>query len=158
MKTYHASIRKGLAGGAALVLLHLIVTIIFLQSPKFGNGKFSLFVNLGEVLMMVVSILFYIGFARSAAQAQCRYQVDNGEESLAGVQSEGTGAAFFICVFDWVFIIIRALILNESRQIIIITEPLSLACNMALSGILAMAIGGWSARQIVKKYQKIQID
>lgn len=158
MRSYHASFRYGLAGGVALVLLHLISTLFFTSTATQPIGGFNPMGAAGDWIMMFIQGLFYIGFARAAANAQYRFQVENVEEPLAGVQSEGMGAALVICVISWVFMIIRWFVMDASANHEVIADPLSLACNMGISGMLALALGGWSASRVVKKYRFMQDD
>ncbi len=143
MKRFHASFRFGLIGGVILVLLYLLTSLLSTSVAI-------------QWIMVVVEGLFYIGFANSATEAQYRFQVENVEEPLAGVQSEGMGAALIICVIGWVFRIVRWLILSANGTVLV--EPLSLACNMGVSGLLAMGLGAWSANRVVKKYQFMKDD
>lgn len=155
MRSYHASFRYGLAGGAALLILHLISTLFFTSTATQPIGGFNPMGATGDWIMMFIQCLFYIGFAHAAANAQYRFQVENVEEPLAGVQSEGMGAALVICVISWTFMIIRWFVMDAAGYLVI-ADPLSLACNMGISGVLALALGGWSASRVVKEFRFMQ--
>ncbi len=143
MKKFHASFQYGFIGGAILVLVYLLTSLLSSSAVI-------------QWIMIVVEGLFYLGFAHSATEAQYRFQVENVEAPLAGVQSEGTGAALIICVIGWVFRIVRWLIMSANGAVLV--EPLSLACNMGVSGLLALALGAWSSNRVVKKYQFMKDD
>jgi hypothetical protein len=131
--------RVGLIGGITVACLHLLL-------PIFSGGR-----AWGDLLAWLLQWVLYFLLARSAAQRQ--YNKNQMELSaLQGVQGAGVGAALVTSVLNWIFLLVRAFIVNAMGSIVIV-EPISLYCIIVIDVIIALGIGAWGGGSIAKKYE-----
>lgn len=130
--------RVGLIGGVTTAFLHLLL-------PFFSGGQ-----AWGELLAWLLQIFVYIFAAGSAAEAQYRRQMYDAEP-FNGIPGAGVGAALITSLITWLFILVRAVILDASGAMVIV-EPISLYCIVVLDVSAALGIGSWRGRQVLKKY------
>lgn len=135
----HAGFRVGAMGGVVMWSVHLILLLIF-------RGT-----NQGDILAWIIQLLVYYFLGRAAAQKH--YHAQQSEvDALRGVQGAGTGAALVTSLLTWIFIILRG-VMRDASGFIVLVNPIGLFCMMVIDVLIAMGIGSWGGKAIVKKNQ-----
>lgn len=135
----HAGFRVGALGGIVMWSVHLILLLIF-------QGT-----NQGDFLAWIIQLFVYYFLGRTAAEKH--YHVQRKEvEALRGVQASGTGAALVTSLLVWLYIILRGII-RDAIGFMILVEPLGLFCVVVIDVLIAMGLGSWGGKAIVKKHQ-----
>lgn len=135
----HAGFRIGAVGGSMMWGVHLILLLIF-------QGT-----NQGDILAWIIQLFVYFVLGRTAAQKHYDAQ-SNEVDAIHGVQSAGTGAALITSLLVWLFIILRGFV-RDAFGFMVLVDPIGLFCAIVIDVLIALGIGSWAGKTVVKKYQ-----
>lgn len=138
-KRVNEGFRTGLVGAITASLLHLIL-------PFLAGGE-----SWGDLVAWILQIFIYFFAANSAAESQYHKQ-EMDSDPYNGIQGAGVGAAMITSVITWVFILIRAIVINATGSMVIV-EPFSLYCIIVVDVALALAIGSWRGSSVLKRHK-----
>jgi len=135
----HAGFRLGAVGGLLMWGIHLILLLIF-------QGT-----NQGDFLAWTIQLFVYFFMGRTAAQKHYDAQRDE-VDALRGVQGAGTGAALVTSILVWVFIILRSIV-RDAVGFMVLVDPIGLFCVMVVDVLIALGLGSWGGKTVVRKHQ-----
>lgn len=135
----HTGFRLGAVGGLLMWGVYLVLLLIF----QGGNQ--------GDFLAWIIQLFVYFLIGRAAAQKHYDAQMDE-IDALRGVQGAGTGAALVTSILVWVFIILRGIV-RDAIGFMVLVEPVGLFCLVMIDVLIALGLGSWAGKTVVRKYQ-----
>jgi hypothetical protein len=145
--TYEIEPKRRMNTGFSIGLTAGLVMILVSLAVFFMNGADTR----GDVLVWIIQLVVYVFAGRMAASRQAEV-MRHTYEPTRGVQGAGVGAPLTASIMMWIFIILRGIV-RDAMGMTIMIEPVTFCGWIILDVLLALGIGSWAGRAVLKQCQ-----